>query len=116
MNETSRLGNNNLSVTKSKGSLYTGAESNPRDRVLDKVKSFIALPNTGLLPQKTMCLHPREPDEGFYNNGLKVGSLTIGCEQPWIPLISSQMVSLLILMSFSGPFNLVSVVSWLFLP
>ena len=29
-----------------------------------------------------MCLHPREPDEGFYNSGLKVGSLTrLGCEQ-----------------------------------
>ena len=49
---------------------------------MDKVKSFIALPNTGLLPQKTMCLHPREPDEGFYNSRLKVESLTrLGCEQ-----------------------------------
>ena len=46
-------------VTKSSASLYTGAESNPRDRILGEVEkdNFIALPgkgrHTALQPQKT---------------------------------------------------------------
>ena len=46
--------------------------------------SFIALPGKGehtrLLPQKTMCPNPRGSDEGFYNSGSKMESLTrLGC-------------------------------------
>ena len=58
-------------VTESLASLYTGAESNPRDRVLGEVEkdSFIALPgkrgHTGLLPRKTMCPNTRGFDDGF---------------------------------------------------
>ena len=69
-------------VTESSASLYTGAESNPGDRVLGEVEkdSFIALPgkgeHTGLLSRKTMCPDPRGFDGGFYNGGSKVGSLT----------------------------------------
>lgn len=87
MNETSRLGNNNLSVTKSKGSLYTGAESNPRDRVWGEAEndSFIVLPgkaNTLGFCLEKLCVSAGRFDEGFYNSGSKVGSLTrIGCEQ-----------------------------------
>ena len=58
-------------ITESSASLYTDDESNPRDRVLGEGEknSFIVLlekeRNTGLLPQKTMCLNSRELDEGF---------------------------------------------------
>ena len=101
-------------VTESSASLYTGAESNLRDRGLGEVEkdSFITLLGkggySGLLPSKTMCPNQGGFDEGFYNNGSKMGSLTrLGGEQG---LQSLNLISggLLILMSFSGPFNLAS--------
>ena len=62
---------------------------------------------TQLLPQKTMSLNSSELDEGFYNSGSKVGSLArLGCEQGLYSL--SLIAGLLILMNFSGPFNLAS--------
>ena len=53
-------------------------------------------------------LQPREFDEGFENSGSKLGSRTkSGCEQGWQSLhLISQVASLLILISFPGPFNL----------
>ena len=67
------------SDAESSASLYTGAESNLGGRVLGEVEkdSFITLPGKGgLLPGKTMCPNLGGFDEGFYNNGSKVGSLT----------------------------------------
>ena len=103
-------------ATESSASLYTSAKSNLKDRVLGEVEkdSFITLPGKGgcsrLLTWKTMCPNPRGFDEVFYNSGSRVGSLTIlvcVC-RACTPLISSQVVGLLILMSFSGPFSLAS--------
>ena len=53
-------------------------------------------------------LHHREFDEWFENSGSKLGSLTkSGCKQGWQSLhLISQVASLLILISFPGPFNL----------
>ena len=89
--------------------LCTSAESNLRDRVLGEVEKngFVALPGKGgqggLLPSKTMCPNLGGFDEEIYSNSSRVGLLTrLGCEQ------GVQVVSLLILMSFSGPFNLAS--------
>ena len=66
--------------------------------------------HSGLWPRKTVCPNPRGFDEGFYNSGSKAGkSLTrSGCEQGlhFLNLISGGR--LLILISFSGPFNLAS--------
>ena len=63
--------------------------------------------HTRLLPWKTMCLNSRELGEGFYNSGSKVGFLTrLEWEQGLHSVISG--VTLLILMSFSVPFNLMS--------
>ena len=66
-------------------SLRTSAKSNPGDRVLGETEedSFITLQGKGrhssLLPVRH---NPRGSDEGFYNSGSKVGSLTrLGCEQ-----------------------------------
>lgn len=76
-----------ISVTKSKGSLYTGAEPNPRDRVWGEAEndSFIVLTgkgNTLGFCLENLCVSSRRFDEGFYSSGCKVGSLTkIGCEQ-----------------------------------
>ena len=94
--------------------LYTGAELNLGDKVLGEVEknSFIALPgkvgHSGLLPQKTTYPNPGGFDEEFYSNSSRVGFLTrLGCVQG---LYSFNLISgsLLILMSFSGPFNLAS--------
>ena len=68
-------------VTESSASLYTGVELNPRDRILGEVEkdSFIALPGKGRhggFCFVKLCLTSKELDEGFYNNGSKVGSLT----------------------------------------
>ena len=66
-------------VTESLAFLYTGAKSNPRDRVLGEVEkdSFIALPgkggHNGLLFSKTMCPNPGGFEEGFYKNGSRWG-------------------------------------------
>ena len=96
---------------------FSALVSNLRDRVLGEVEkdSFIALPGKGghsrLLPQKTMCPNPREFDEGFYNSGSRVGSLTRLRYVQGLPSFHlSQMVSggLLILRRVSGPFNLAS--------
>ena len=101
-------------VTESSTFLYTGAESNLGDRVLGEVEedSFIALPgkgrHTGLLPQENVST-PEDLMKGFYNRGSKAGSLTrLGCEQGlhFLNLLSD--AHLLILTSFSGPFNLAS--------
>ena len=80
------------------------AKSNLGDRVLGEVEknSSIALPgkggHTGLLPSKTICPNPGGCDEEFYSNSSRVRLLTrLGCVQ-----------GLLILMTFSGPFNLAS--------
>lgn len=62
---------------------------------------------TWLLPQKTVSLNSSELDEGFYNSGSRLRSLArLGCEQGLhsLSLISGP----LILMNFSGPFNLAS--------
>ena len=68
--------------------LYTGAESNLRDRVLGEVKrkSFIALPGKGehsrLMPVKTVCPNLGGFDAGIYSNSSRAGSLTrLGCVQ-----------------------------------
>ena len=59
--------------------LCTGAESNPRDRVLGEVEknSFIALPGkrgcSGLMPSKTVCPNPGGFGEEFYSNGSRQG-------------------------------------------
>ena len=100
-------------VIKSSASLYIDAKSNPRDRVLGEVEknSSVTSPGKGrhtrLLPWKTMCLNSREFGEGFYNRASKVGFLTrLEWEQGLHSRISG--VTLLTLMSFSVPFNLVS--------
>ena len=63
-----------------------------------------------LLPQKIMCVKPRILYEGFYDGGSKMGSLTrTGCKQGFLLLDLIPGEGLLILMSFSGPFNLASV-------
>ena len=66
--------------------LCTGAESNLGDRVLGEVEKNSCIAgkggHSGLLPQKAMCPNPRGFDEGFYNSGSRVGSLTrLGCVQ-----------------------------------
>ena len=71
-----------------------------------KKENFIALPgkgrHIGLLSQKTVCLNPKKSDECFYNRKSKVRvSDKIGV---W----GISGCWLLILMSFSGPFNLAS--------
>ena len=96
--------------------LCTGAEMNLRDRVLGAAEknSFIALPSkggpSGLLPSKTMCPNLGGFDEEFYSNSSRVGLLTgFGCVQDlWCFNLVSGGLCLLILMSFSGPFNLAS--------
>ena len=94
--------------------LCTGAKLNLRDRVLGRVgkNSFIALPgkggHSGLVPLKTACPIPGGFGEEFYSSGTRVGLLIrLGCVQG---LHSFNLVSgdLLILMSFSGSFNLAS--------
>ena len=87
--------------------LCTSAKSSHRDRVLGEVEknSFIALPGKGghseLLPWKTVCHNPGGFDEEFYGNSSRVGLLTrLGCVQ------GLRWSGLLILMSFSGLFNL----------
>ena len=70
-------------------------------------QKIISLPgkqeHTELLPRKTRCLNSRGFDEVFYNSGSKMGSLTrLGCEP------GLQSLNLLILMNFSGLFNLAS--------
>ena len=69
-------------ASESSASLYTGTKSSPGDRVLGDVEkdSFIALPSKGIYPRllppppkKTVCLIPRELDEGFYNVGQRRG-------------------------------------------
>ena len=92
--------------------LYTGTESNLRDRVLGEVEknSFIALPGKGghsrLLPRKTVCPHLGGFDVEFYSSSSRVGLLIrSGCVQG---LLSFTLISGNFLMSFSGPFNLAS--------
>ena len=56
-----------------------------------------------------MCPNPGGFDEGFYNNGSKMGSLTrLGGEKDFHSLNLLSGGVLLILMSFSGSFNLAS--------
>ena len=88
-------------------SLCSGAKSNFRDRVLGEVEknSFIALPGKGghgsLLLGKTACLQPggylTRSSRGGVANKIRV------CGGPGL-----RWSGLLILMSFSGPFNLAS--------
>ena len=71
-----------VAKAESSASLYTGAESNLRDRALGEVEknSFIVLPgkggHSGLLPSKTMCPKPGRFDEEFYSNSSRAGLLT----------------------------------------
>ena len=60
--------------------------------------------HSGLLPRKTMCPHPEGFDEELYDSTSQDGV----ADQTGGVCAGSQVVGLLILMSFSGPFNLVS--------
>ena len=87
----------------------TSAKLNLGDRVLGDVEkdSFIALPGkggqNGLLHWKATCPNQGGFDEEFYSNSsrVEVADKIRVCA-------GSQVVGLLILVSFSGPFNLAS--------
>ena len=87
------------------------AELNLINRVWGEVEknSFVTFPDRGahsrLLPWKTVCPNPG----GFSSNRSRVGLLLRPCA-------GSQVVCLLIVMTFSGPWVLPQVVSWLLFP
>ena len=95
------------SDAKISASLDTGAENQIAGRVWGEVQkhSFISLPgkggHRGLLPQETKCPKPGGCDEEFYSNTSRVG-----LPRRIRVCAGSQVVGLLILMSFSGPCNL----------
>ena len=77
--------------------------------------SFSALPDKGrhtrFLPQKLCVPLPENLSLAFSNSGSKAGSLTrLGCKLVLhsLVLVSSQVVDLLVLKSFSSLFNLAS--------
>ena len=68
-------------VTEDSDSLHTNAESNPKP-ILGEVEedSFLIYQakgdTAGFCLERVMCLNPREVNQGFYNCGSEVGSLT----------------------------------------